>query len=151
MTNYGGANGYGKAISFSSEMVKAIFDGQKTQTRRIMKPQPDDRGPRASIERRSFEDWHGKPIEMQYELCDELRIRETDLWIKITDVRVERLWDISEEDAKAEGTERMALDDLGGSCRTHKRGFQSLWESIHGEGAWEANPWVWVYDFRRIT
>ena len=70
--------------------------------------------------------------------------------LEIVSVRVERLQKISEKDPKAEGAERMALDDLGNSWHTRRRGFQALWQSIHGPGSWEQNPWVWVLEFKRI-
>lgn len=71
--------------------------------------------------------------------------------LEITDVRVERLQHISEQDAIAEGATQFrlplhpALED-----RRHVVGFQTLWESINGPGSWEANPWVWVLSFRRV-
>ena len=80
--------------------------------------------------------------------------------LEITAVRVEQLQDISEADAKSEGIERaddffgcpcwkcygddadvVAPDDPTGSYR-------SLWESINGPGSWNANPWVWVVEFK---
>ncbi|EOJ6750892.1 hypothetical protein ACM3RC_003392 [Escherichia coli] len=56
----------------------------------------------------------------------------------ITNVRVERLNDISECDARAEGapTESTLIGDK------HYPGFRSLWKSIYGEDSWNANPWV---------
>lgn len=108
--------------------------------------------------------------------------------LEVTGVRVERLNDISEEDAKAEGVEvhmmpeewravrqqhgrneaitfdREPSADLIAALRlrdvTHVparpvrsavAGFRSLWESINGRGSWDANPWVWVVEFRRVT
>ncbi|MFH2073988.1 MAG: hypothetical protein ABIJ57_01385 [Pseudomonadota bacterium] len=70
--------------------------------------------------------------------------------LEITNVRVERVQEISEDDAKAEGAERMHLDDLGQSFKSYKRGFQSIWESLHGPGSWDANPLVWVIEFKRV-
>lgn len=76
--------------------------------------------------------------------------------LEITDVRVERLNDISQEDAQAEG---MALTgwrptysdpDSGGEVWTPYDNFARLWESIYGEGSWKANPWVWVIEFKRV-
>lgn len=68
--------------------------------------------------------------------------------LEITAVRVERLQDISESDAIAEGAQWAACgapqDD------SHKAGFAQLWESINGHGSWDANPWVWVIEFRRL-
>ena len=69
--------------------------------------------------------------------------------LEVTGVRVERLQDISEADAQAEGCEPMHLDDLGQTWRTYKRGYQALWEQINGPGSWDANPWVWCVEFRR--
>jgi len=70
--------------------------------------------------------------------------------LEVTDVRVERVQDISEADAVAEGAERMHEDDLGQTWLTHRRGFRSMWERTNGPGSWDANPWVWVLGFRRI-
>lgn len=73
--------------------------------------------------------------------------------MEITGVRVERLQDISEADALAEGcgAELRRVDSvrLGAvaSCRNH---YERLWESINGKGSWAANPCVWVISFKRI-
>lgn len=66
--------------------------------------------------------------------------------LEITGVRVERLNSISEEDAKDEGapTECCVIGDK------HFLGFRSLWKSIYGEESWQANPWVWVIEFKRV-
>jgi hypothetical protein len=73
--------------------------------------------------------------------------------LEITGVRVERLQDISDEDAKSEGATR-ALDPIDfvrlGAIANHKTGFQILWESINGHESWDANPWVWVIEFKRV-
>ncbi|BEM92730.1 hypothetical protein SME53J_21690 [Serratia marcescens] len=66
--------------------------------------------------------------------------------LEITAVRVERLNDISEEDAKAEG----APTELCIIGEKHYMGFRTLWKSIYGEESWRANPWVWVIEFRRV-
>ncbi len=102
--------------------------------------------------------------------------------LEVTAVRVERLQDISEEQAKAEGCYTNAeYGDLAGSCddlwpcpacrgnQVHLAGsmggvtevdcnecraaalrFKHLWVSINGVDSWEANPWVWVVEFKRI-
>ena len=65
--------------------------------------------------------------------------------LEITAVRVERLQDISNEDALAEGV------DLSGGLRMRTMPwalYRELWESINGDGSWEANPWVWVIEFK---
>lgn len=75
------------------------------------------------------------------------------LTLEVTRVRVERLQDIREEDAKAEGcqaSEAVVMND-GSPCYSHT--FQKLWRSIHGidnPKAWDSNPWVWVLEFRRV-
>lgn len=73
--------------------------------------------------------------------------------LEITNVRVERLQDISEEDAAAEGGPKI----LGFNSVNEKYGWQSyiewyqwLWESINGAESWAKNPWVWVIEFKRV-
>lgn len=96
--------------------------------------------------------------------------------LEVTGVRVERLQDISETDAIAEGIEPNWIGDLsvgpngfggqgwvpdcgwrhytnsidGDPAYTPIESYRSLWESINGAGSWEANPWVWVIEFRRV-
>ena len=65
----------------------------------------------------------------------------------ITSVRVERLQDISEADAIAEGV-RNSLHLPGG--RFARENFAHLWWTINGDGSWESNPWVWVIEFKRV-
>lgn len=62
--------------------------------------------------------------------------------LEITKVRVERLQDISEEDALAEG---QPCND-----RTARSNYMILWDSLHGKGAWNNNPFVWVIEFSRV-
>lgn len=71
--------------------------------------------------------------------------------LRITDVRVERLQDISEDDARAEGACRTDWEyDDGECCDTDREAFSHLWNRINGPGAWEANPWVWLIEFERV-
>lgn len=88
--------------------------------------------------------------------------------LKITGVRVERLNDISEEDAEAEGIAPNCSLNSHDNCNhegewvhygrgaddfpafSAKESFQSLWESMYGKGSWDANPWVWAIDFKVI-
>ncbi|WP_432734815.1 hypothetical protein [Ralstonia solanacearum] len=217
-----------RPILFSGAMVRAILDGRKTQTRRIMKNQP----PADTFRMDTFHHPKGQhyfwaykeafsgcelhpgwePICCPYgQPCDLLWVRESfwgcdapghgdqpcvvydDEWhgkdyypteirpwarkfgripsihmprdcsritLEITSVRVERLQDCSEEDARAEGCEAIgatyrrdtngnvrSLESLGGPYRD---GYRVLWEQINGPGSWEANPWVWVVEFKRI-
>jgi hypothetical protein len=82
------------------------------------------------------------------------------LFLEVTSVRVERLQDISEKDAKAEGVhpcfwfqpfgkpedESITFDN---NQPTHKAAFFNLWDKINAKRgySWESNPWVWVYKF----
>jgi len=76
--------------------------------------------------------------------------------LEITEVRVERLQDISKADAQAEGIERDGFAwrhytrPCRFTCTDPRMSYQTLWESINGPGSWEANPWVWCVSFRRI-
>ena len=68
--------------------------------------------------------------------------------LEITGVRVERLQDIRETDAQAEGAEPLLVPPDGGST-VYTEGYRHLWEQINGPGSWDANPFVWVVEFRR--
>ncbi len=82
--------------------------------------------------------------------------------LEITDVRVERLNSISQEDAEAEGIDMEELYDSQ-DCYdciadhnmtgrpTATGAFKYLWESIYGEESWKTNPWVWVIEFKRVA
>ena len=74
-------------------------------------------------------------------------------------VRVERLRGITEDDAKAEGVERISAGPgwecwmgygPGPSCGTARDSFRSLWISIYGQDSWDANPWVWVAEWDHV-
>jgi hypothetical protein len=175
-------------------MVRAILDGRKTQTRRIMKIQPDGRGTRCTNVH--FEDWHGRKLKCPYGwVGDILWVRETwsktdsgkyiyaatnngfnPVWkpsifmpkdacrlrLEITNVRIEKLCDISEEDCAAEGVEwglhfilnRPRFKDYSNPnnpwFNNPRSSYISLWRKIHGKNSWEQNPWVWVIEFRKL-
>ncbi|HBT3310403.1 TPA: morphogenetic protein [Klebsiella pneumoniae] len=221
-----------RGMIFNGEMVRAILDGRKTQTRRIMAPQPADdieRGifpnPEAIGWKSSLRHKHGsttahfcpygKPGDriwvretfqgplFDYDLMDsyckdstpfekpEFCVYKADgvpapefydaddelhccwrpsihmprwasrILLEITDVRVERLNAISEEDAEAEGIDMEALydsQDCYDCIADHNMtgrptvtgAFKYLWESIYGEESWKANGWVWVISFKRV-
>jgi len=73
--------------------------------------------------------------------------------LEVTDVRVQRLQDITEEDARAEGVAPAAFCKAGRpNEHEHVESFEWLWNSINGKRAgcaWDANPWVWAITFRR--
>jgi hypothetical protein len=122
----------------------------------------------------------------EFEWCDDDGDGERSCWhpnihmpreasridLEITGIRVERLQDISEEDAKAEGitsdnviigancnggrhTEERATRFFFDGCdgegfETGVDAYRGLWESLNGAGSWDVNPWVWVVEFKRI-
>ncbi|MEX5547893.1 hypothetical protein Q1J68_19935 [Pseudomonas pergaminensis] len=73
--------------------------------------------------------------------------------LEISDVRVERLQDISRADIRAEGLQcppELASDDVSPNYRDwYPAAWRELWESTGGD--WDSNPWVWVVEFKRVT
>ncbi len=74
------------------------------------------------------------------------------IWLRIKDVRVERLQDITGQDAISEGVifPPHGPSSLLESWGAAKKLFQNLWQSINGPDSWKDNPWVWVVEFERI-
>lgn len=187
-----------KPILFSGPMVKAIIEGRKTQTRRVVKgvdPIEDLKfsSPDGTRHRRvcsgAYGPWvtspYGKPGDRLWvketfqpvQLASEVtqwRYRATDekglanwkpsifctrkasrITLEIVAVRVERLQDISQEDAIAEGLHR---DELGlwtwgnypSGATNPVYAYELLWRMINGDESWESNPWVWVIEFKKI-
>lgn len=206
-----------RPILFSAPMVLALLDGRKTQTRRVVKPQPE-RSEVAPHCERGWWMWrvwtpehaaHGFPsvrtgdCRCPYgESGDRLWVREAckqralpnlltgkptnamcavyaadfepvlndrgfdyawwysrptcpgihmprfacRLVLEVKAVRVERLQDISEADAEAEGVDRIKA-----KVPLHRDAYRYLWEDISGLGEWEKNPWVWVVEFKRTA
>jgi hypothetical protein len=191
-------------------MVRALLDGSKTQTRRVVKPNHlafFDQSPADMLGawgtrplpygktgdqlwvRETFQptfapdverddtDWEtGKGYQLRYSATDE-RVDWMDgddnitrrckpaihmprwasrITLEITGVRVERLQDISEADAKAEGCTKNHNDYYWGGphpesglkqLATAVSAYRDLWESINGPGSWDLNPYVWVIEF----
>lgn len=184
-----------RPVIFNSEMVRAILDGRKTQTRRIAKADNSNHllgcpfgqvGDRLWV-RETFAafdaDWKhpGKPHDLRAGPWPNVvypasvaKIPDgtcrpsihmprwaSRITLEITAVRVERLNDISEEDAEAEGIDMEALydsQDCYDCIADHNMtgrptvtgAFKYLWESIYGVDSWSVNPWVWVIEFRRV-
>lgn len=209
-----------RPILMSAPMVRATLDDSKTQTRRIVKPQPREASPgpgiRAALFRPGDFVWPDKVPGCSTISCkphgpdgwaeenspygkpgDRLWVREDwaphpqdtstvfyratveaepgfPVWsgpwrpsiqmprwasritLEITGVRVERLQDISDTDAVAEGIGlnpsavgvSMTFPQGESACRA---AFRVLWKSIKGPESWATNPWVWVIEFRRIA
>ncbi|KSK89380.1 hypothetical protein [Pseudomonas aeruginosa] len=217
-------------ILFTGPMVRAILEGRKTVTRRVVKPQPDflgsmvdpytpfktlDAGLHARItcpygepgdrlwvretwtdvnmcgapalayradedirdlmEEPGFLDDRGAfnyddprvkpyPFACWYAELDQARWRPSihmprwasRILLEITSVRVERLQDISEKQALAEGVELEGegvcwAGAAGTASDSPVESFRLLWELINGAGSWNANPWVWGVEFKRVT
>ncbi len=97
-----------------------------------------------------------QPVSQGYKLPDGFKLMP----LEITAVRVERLNDISQADAKAEGVKPAGdmLPDYPDTFLTPKGdfaiakvAFQRLWQSIYGEESWAANPWVWIIEFKQVS
>lgn len=81
------------------------------------------------------------------------------IWLMIEDIRVERVQEVSQIDAQAEGIEPVTLHGESkwkrydeGFCTEYPTiSFKTLWYSINGEESWKANPWVWVIQFRALS
>lgn len=200
-----------RPILFSTPMVKAILDGRKTQTRRVIKPVGKDGGfvicehengwwPYRSDDGETL--FHTVKENGKEYLCetphscpfgkigDRLWIRETYLecsigtvyradnilemdakflggWkpsifmpqsssrilLEITKIRVEKLHEITPQDALEEGVEYDRHGyGLGNPCDEIRmiNAYQNLWESINGKRSWDLNPFVWVIQFRMV-
>lgn len=175
-----------RPIIFRGPMVRALLAGTKTQTRRVVKPQPvRDRG--VLLERCPYgapgdllwvrETFIHEPAGYCWEASVSIPCRpaitvyradsEGDsrgagwspsihmprwasrITLEITGVHVERVQEISEADAMAEGAAPLLVPPDGGST-PHVEGYRALWMALHGPGSWDANPWVWVIGFRRV-
>jgi hypothetical protein len=230
-----------RPILFSAPMIRALLDGRKTQTRRILKQAHDTAGkdtawavcpakesgwiawfgqPRKAVEQFTKEAYgHGFPCPYghpgdllwvresfgyycsfmgdvlpnapilyradqdscgQYPVVlpgekDITLVNDREPWkpsihmprlvsrltLEITDVRVERLQDISEADAMAEGIDIPLPDKYGCPYRSPKHSdgkhrigdnaytmYRDLWNDIHGKDAWQQNPWIWALTFK---
>ena len=155
-----------RGISFNTEMVRAILDGSKTQTRRVIKPQPNQVFENIAILYTPQDEELGrlgKVLNCQYgEIGDRLWVKESHgetcipqskmprcasrIIIEITGVRVERLQDISRGDCMSEGCPFQNIAKETDPVQWYKE----LWESIYGAGSWDTNPFVWVIEFKRI-
>lgn len=192
-----------KPILFNTEMVRAIMDGRKSCTRRMVKPQPNEKHTYPlgfvtdSTEKKEvgcfgfgINEYSGsiQYTKPQYQPGDLLYVRETwghpislnsdkqyvfradkiaesgfkndshiwhpsihmpkeaaRIWLKVTDVRVERLQDVTDDDAEAEGCFDYTSTALG---------FPDIWDSTIKKSdldhyGWDTNPWVWVIEFER--
>lgn len=162
-----------RLIIFSAPMVQAILEGRKTQTRSIVKfpdglTTHDDWLEAHEIAPAEYVFWSGpKHVNPDFTrsvykpgdgiLCPygqpgdrlwaSVSSAENHLLLEITDVRVERLHEITEEDAIAEGEKP---DVFLGDTPTAIVAFALRWDDVYGPGAYASNPWVWVITFKKI-
>lgn len=164
-----------RPIIFNGEMVRTIIDGRKTQTRRTINGgdytpwQPCPFGqPGDHLWVRETWAEHDE-VEVVYRNppnWSPLDVPPVDKWrpsihmphwasritLEITSVRLERVQDISEEDAKAEGVFEPCGWANPTPARPYRLAFSSLWESIYSKRApWSSNPWVWVIEFMKVS
>lgn len=189
-----------RPMIFNAEMVRALLDGRKTQTRRLVDPQPTQDGV-LGIEWKgewwdreimsAMSPW-GHPNELLWvretwypvdwglvlannktdyrasmtkEQMSRLSRRKwrspihmhrvhSRIDLKITRTHIERLNDISEEDAIAEGIrkvgQRWEVDSICATPISAVNAYRCLWEYINGKDSWAENPWVWVIKFEVI-
>lgn len=171
-------------ILFNSEMVKAIIDGRKTQTRRIAKTDtpPVTRGDILYVRETwaqdkdggylykadsIFKEMQGADFSIKWKPSIHMPQKAVRILLEVTSIRKERLQDITEADAIAEGAEPFSPFDLQQmplsliTClpngdkvikKTARAGFYKTWESItkkHSNYNWNSNPCVWVIEFKK--
>lgn len=185
-----------RPIIMSGEMVRAILNGNKTMTRRLIKPQPS-KDLDKYYKKDECRDWLSSFIRNNSygKIGDELWVKETlrkiqlhnerigveydaggfkygiswkwknsvlpsifmpkkacRLFLEITDIKVERLQDINVDDAIKEGID-INYEDIKRKCNISIIDkFQEYWDKINKkpEYQWNANPWVWVIEFKKI-
>lgn len=165
-----------RQIICKTHEVKAIVAGQQSQLRRLVKLQPERVDGLWQWIGKGTQIYAGKNLQWLCErlisqcpygvVGDRLRVKNERFELEITDIRVERVQDISEADAIAEGSyltrcscasmqakPRSAIDALFRltHCHIHGEEYSHLWEKLNGKKyPWSSNPWVWVVEFKRI-
>lgn len=149
-------------IIFSAPLIRAILDGRKTQTRRLLKGRPPKF---ASGDTLWVQEVFARPLSgnrnFAFYEADGVRQPKTPRtpWIEarhmprdlsritlaVTDVRIQFVQDISEADAMAEGVDAPPSTLM--PDRPYAARFRALWDSIYGDGAWDRNDEVAAYTF----
>lgn len=98
--------------------------------------------------------WSGDPFDGKWRPSIHMSKWMSRIWLKVTGIKVERLQDISEEDAEKEGIDFLRHYPDVDETLTAKELFMCLWDSINGtprkdgkDISWESNPWVWAPEF----
>ena len=157
-----------KSIAFTDEMIRAILSGNKTQTRRPVKGLQGYT--HISVSQDSERSWKFISEDGSYARVDchygkiggLLSVRGTTITLKITNIRVEKVQEITEQDAIREGmikddhpelydpmTEEEVRLCLNGSP---KYAFRCIWDEIYDKNGfgWHDNPFVWVISFKKV-
>jgi hypothetical protein len=159
-------------ILMRAENVRAILGDHKTQTRRLGKlrwKKGDVLWVKETHAMVALTPTRNGPVYQADGPCDLVKKWRPSIFmprwasritLEITGVRVERLQDINEYDAEAEGVietdehRRMAqanqFSDRSLNYTPSVVAYRELWESINGPGSWALNPWVWVLEFKRV-
>lgn len=167
-----------RPIIFSAPMVRALLYGRKTQTRRALKPPygtleylggetwrpictkffPGDRlwvreahvlTPAGVAYVADGADHYGAGGPLRKRPSIHMPRWASRLTLHVTEVRVQRLHEISAEDVAAEGACELAFMPPSEADTAEARAvFRSLWNSLHGPDAWDANPWVCAISFK---
>jgi hypothetical protein len=175
-----------KPILFNSAMVRAVLDGRKTQTRRVINMPPfnpsdeelgvyavDNLGrcPYGKVDRLWVRETHfydprrecfvfkadgfSENTEINWKPSIFMPRVACRILLKVEDIRVERLQDITWQDCKAEGTDWPYEDcePIGDGSTSIIDYFISLWDGINDKRGfgWDCNPWVWVVVFSRVN
>jgi hypothetical protein len=158
-------------ILFSAPMVRAILDGSKTLTRRIVKDEVvegatacgcrygttgDRLWVRETFAKSPASDTyfyratHTSSVLWKWKPSIYMPREASRITLEITGIRVERLQDISRGDCMAEGCPFPNIAMSQPNATDPKKWYSELWESINGKGSFAENPWVWVVSFKKI-
>ena len=109
-----------------------------------------DKGSEVIYKADPLPNWEGEEADIRWRPSIHMPRWASRIQLEVTAVHVERLQDISEEQAQAEGVSPVRVKVKKLSALVHRAGFFYLWERINGIGSWDANPWVWVVEFKVI-
>lgn len=96
-------------------------------------------------------DCNGRELPMKWTPSIHMPRKAARILLDITEVRAERLNDISEADAEAEGIDFLRHIPDADETLSARQLFEFLWISIYGQESWDSNPWVWVYPFKVVA
>lgn len=177
-------------LLFKPDMIKQILLGNKTQTRRIIKPQPFEfidfendtqikkfcplgKAGDLIYVKEAFQETNSGGFIYKFpegrEMFSDIISWKSPvfmpkaaarIWLEVVDIKVERLQDIIEEDAIKEGVKSFNVQNSVTMYHDYNtvnelffspiESFKSLWKFINGAESWDANPFVWCVEFKKI-